>query len=276
MSLKVNTEDAISYAVYISHDKQNAKREIACTAKTTTEIAAKIINLIYAIKNPDNNNNNTTYSIDVAIAFGRTELTVAIDIPYQTIKTDLESIEDFIVMNMITKIDFRRFLAEINLNRTFHRDSKLYDVEFIKLFALSISSPELSAQATVCLQRIFALADGQRCDQKQLYADVFGKDKSNKRIDRDIKKELNAIYGMNFVEEMINGIDTITRSTDISSDDDYTRKCKMCNAEFSISEDETYTYAEMNYCRSCINSIVSASENLLSYFKTVNDKGETK
>jgi len=272
MSLTIFIEEPIRYNVYISCGELNT--EPVCTAKTTKEISEKIINLIYAIENP--NNISIPCSMNVAIAFGRTELTFVIDMPYQTIKKDAESIEDYIVMNMITKIDFRRFLAEINLNRTFHRDSKLYDVEFIKLLALSISSPELSAPATTCLQKIFALADGHRYDQKQLYVDVFGKDKPKKRIDRDTKKELNALYGMNFIEEMINGIDTITRSTDTSSDEANTRKCKMCDAEFTISDDETYTYAEMNYCRSCINSIVSASENLLSYFKTVNDKGEMK
>lgn len=273
MTLTIFNEEPIRYNVYASCGELNA--EPVCTAKTTKEIAEKIIELIYAIENP--NNINMSCSINVAIAFGRTELTFAIDIPYQTIKRDIESIEDFIVMNMITKIDFKRFLVEINLNRTFHRDSKLYDVEFIKLFALSISSPELSAPATICLQKIFGLADGHRYDQKQLYIDVFGKDKPKKRIDRDTKKELNAIYGMNFIEEMINGIDTITRSTDTSSgDESNTCKCKMCDAEFSISDDETYTYAEMNYCHSCINAIVSASENLLSYIKTVNNKGEMK
>jgi len=227
MPIKIDDEP-IRYNVYTSVELNT---EPVCTAKTTKEIAEKLVQLIYAIKNPKNN--IKSYSIDVAIAFGRTELTFAIDIPYRTITTDVESIEDFIVMNMITKIDFRRFLVEINLNRTFHRDSKLYDVEFIKLFALSISSPELSAPATTCLQKIFALADGHRYDQKQLYVDVFDKDKPKKRIDRDTKKELNALYGMNFIEEMINGIDTITRSTDTSSDDeDNTRKCKMCDDEF--------------------------------------------
>ena len=263
MSLKVNTEDAISYAVYISHDKQNAKREIACTAKTTTEIAAKIINLIYAIKNPDNNNNNTTYSIDVAIAFGRTELTFVTDIPYRTITTDVESIEDFIVMNMITKIDFRRFLAEINLNRTFHRDSKLYDVEFIKLFALSISSPELSAPATTCLQRIFALADGRRYDQKQLYVDVFGKDKPKKKIDDATKKELNAAYGA-------------LGTGDWATFSEYTvnATCQKCHKKFNPPQHSKSNYMySFRYCDDCLNVIVDAYENFIN---TVNDKGEKK
>lgn len=259
MPLKVVNDDLIRYNVYTSYVELNT--EPVCTAKTTEEIAKHLNQLIYAIENP--NNNNTQYSIDVAIAFGRTELTFVTDMPYQTIKRDVESIEDFIVENMLTKIDFKRFLTEINLNRTFHHDLNIYDVEFIKLIVLSISSPELSVPATTFLQKLFGLAAMGRHDQKQLYADVFDKDKPKKKIDKDIKKELNAAYGA-------------LGTGDWATFSKYTvnATCQKCHKKFNPPHHSKSNYMySFRYCDDCLNVIVNAYENFIN---TVNDKGETK